>query len=102
MDFFIELFKRFTLKSPKFFQVLQTVGAVAAIITGIPSFLEGQGIAIPEALQKISSTVVAVAAGVLWVIAKLPVENPQAPEVNGRAVSKVKALPYSTKKAKRA
>lgn len=37
-DFLLQIVKRLTLESPKFFKVFQIIGIVASLITGIPEF----------------------------------------------------------------
>lgn len=81
--FLEELFNRFALKSPKFFQILQKVGIVLLAITGIPEALlilkTSVGIDLwtylPEAVQWFASKTIALAGILLWVLAKLPVQN---------------------------
>lgn len=85
MKFITEFFNRFSLKTPAFFQVIQWVSIVTAAIAGIPAligqFQQELGIVLPAFLVAISSKVVAWGAIVAWVIAKLPVKNPQLPAV---------------------
>jgi hypothetical protein len=91
--FFIELFKRFGLKSPKFFQVLQFIGALCAVITGLPDLLTRSGITLPPEIEVFENKTIAIAGAIMWIISKLPVENPQ-------LVSVKKKLPFSKPKPK--
>ena len=100
MAWLIEFIKRFSLKSPRFFQVFQTIGLIAGLITGIPLFLEqlqglGINIPLPEVWVRVQSKVIAAAAGVMWLMAKLPVNQP--PTDNGQPVPKKEALPFTEK-----
>ncbi len=74
MAFLIELIKRFSLKSPKFFQVIQAVGLIAGLITGVPEFLQLLGMQLPAAIAPFASKTIAAASSVLWIMAKLPVD----------------------------
>lgn len=104
MAFIVELLRRFSLKSPKFFQVLQTISIIAGLITGLPEFIDllnsmGANINLPEIWLAVQSKVIMWASIVLWMAAKLPVENPEQPKTgDGKLVARTKALPFTTKK----
>lgn len=105
MDFIVELMKRFALKSPKFFQVLQIIAIIATLATGVPEFVDllnsitGLHINLPDFWESIQSKTVAISALVMWLMAKLPVTNQQQPITgSGKTVSPWKALPYTDKK----
>jgi hypothetical protein len=79
--YIIEFFKRFGLKTPSFFQVLQTLGIIAAILTGLPAFVEwlnadfGVGVTLPDFWLAIQDKVIAWCGFVMWVVAKLPISD---------------------------
>jgi hypothetical protein len=94
---FIEFFKRFAMKSPAFFQVLQAVGAICAILAGIPVLLAKYNLGLPHKWELIANQTaaiaVAVGGAVMWIIAKLPVDqkvHAALPEE-----TKQKKLPYT-------
>jgi hypothetical protein len=74
-DFLKELYKRFALPSPKFFQVIQAVGVVCAGIGFIPEILLKLDITPNPIFSKYISTVLVVAGVITKFLAKLPVEN---------------------------
>jgi hypothetical protein len=85
----VELIKRFGQKSPKFFVILQWVGFVCALITGVPELLLNAGIELPAAFHKIASETVAIAALIMSLISKLPVVHPD---------QHLRQLPFTAKK----
>lgn len=82
MKFIKEIFARLGMKSPSFFRVIQWLSVATAAITGLPALLSQfqneLGIAIPEWVTHISDKAVAISAIVAWIIAKLPVSDPDA------------------------
>lgn len=78
--FFSEFLNRFKLKTPSFFQVIQTASIICGTIAGVPALLaqfqSELHIALPGWVLIISSRTVAISAAVAWVIAKLPVTLP--------------------------
>jgi hypothetical protein len=92
-----ELLARFSLKSPKFFQVLQTIGVVCAFLGGVPKILEDNNIHLGEPfatyVNKGIALAVTVAGIVTWILGKLPVS--QDVMTQAKAADK---LPYTTKK----
>jgi hypothetical protein len=90
---FIEFFKRFALKSPKFFQVLQFIGAAAAIITGIPEALLKYGITLPDDVKFFADKTIAIAGMIMWMISKLPVDQKVHEALSEE--TKQKKLPYT-------
>lgn len=73
--FIAELWKRFPLKTPKFFQILQAVGIVAAGIGFIPDALTYLELTPTPIMSHYLEIVLKVAGIVTWIMAKLPVEN---------------------------
>lgn len=101
MKFIKEFFNRFTLKSPSFFRVIQWLSVATAAITGLPAliaqFQSELGIILPSWVKDISDKAVAISAIVAWVIAKLPVSNPDATKL--KASGEVKPmLPFTKTK----
>lgn len=96
MNFLQELFNRFKLKSPQFFVVIQNIALVATVITGLPMLLSEyeatMHVQLPAVIHVLSSKAVFVASSVLFITAKLPVDNS-----TGIARSTNK-LPYTRKK----
>lgn len=105
----IELVLRFGAKNPKFFNILAWLGAVAALLTGLPLFsaqLEAVGIFLPEAWEAIQSKVVFWAGIVVTLMANLPVQNipvargeevlPDAKPGDVVTVAKVDKMPFTT------
>jgi hypothetical protein len=98
--FLIEMYKRMSLKSPRFFQILQAVGMAAALITGIPLFIQqiemftGLKIALPDVVNHWVVRVVFWCGVVVKVMAKLPVHQP--PIEDGEKIPKAEALPFTT------
>lgn len=72
---FIEFYKRFGLKTPKFFQVLQIVGIIAAIVGFIPDALQYLEVTTTPIIDRYVSLAVKVAGGITWLISKLPAVN---------------------------
>lgn len=104
--FLVELYKRMSLKSPKFFQVLQGIGMVAALVTGIPLFLQqiemftGMKITLPEIVNSTLIRIVFWCGVIVKVMAKLPVSDPDKPVTNtGRIAAPRKVMPYTDKKS---
>ncbi|HEX8334509.1 MAG TPA: hypothetical protein VF622_17930 [Segetibacter sp.] len=95
-DFIIELFQRFALKSPKFYQKLQTVGLVALGIGFVPEILELLEITVTGQVAKYIGLAVKVAGAFTWLLAKTPViEATSEQKYNPHIETKV--LPYSGK-----
>jgi hypothetical protein len=96
----VEFLKRFALKSPAFYQVLQTIGLIAMLITGIPAFIEwlnadfGVNVTLPDFWLAIESKVIAWCGFITWIISKTPVDNRE--ELT--RVEKREKLPYTSKK----
>lgn len=74
-QFFLELIQRFLAKTPKFFKYIRLAGIALAIVTGLPAFLEGVGVVLPESIALVANKVVAIAASVGAFIAQLTVHN---------------------------
>ena len=73
--FFAEMFKRLFAKSPLFFKIIQIVGVIVAVITGLPAFLESVHIVLPDAWSAIESKVISIAALVGAFVAALTVDR---------------------------
>jgi len=101
--FLLESYQRLFLKSPKLFQVWQRIGTFAALLTGIPlaiqqfELLTGISIKLPELINHWMMRVVFASGIVMKFMAKLPVTQP--PVEDEKEVSKVEALPFTSKKA---
>lgn len=98
MKFLTELWNRLSIKSPAFFQVLQTIAIIAGALGGLPLLIsEFQGafptVVIPNSIVVFSGKVTLISAIVLWVIAKLPIK----PEVLAKALADGK-LPFTEQK----
>jgi len=91
-DFLKEFVTRLGKKNPKFFTILSYILTAAGLITGIPAFLEYTGVVLPEALQVLSSKVVAYAAAVGVFLTNLTVDD--ATEV---AAAEPEKLPVTAK-----
>ena len=78
MKFLTELFNRFSLKSPAFFQVIQKIAIIAGVLSGLPliivQFESELGVQVPELIEKLASKAALISAIVLWVVAKLPIK----------------------------
>ncbi len=89
--FIVELVKRLSIKSPKFFRVLQNIGIIAFCLGWIPDIASMLHITLPQspALER----VLTIAGAITWFMAKLP-------SVNTAAIVETKpgALPFTTKK----
>lgn len=98
--FLLELYQRMSLKSPRFFQVLQAIGMAAALITGIPLFIQqvemftGLEIPMPDVVNHWVTRVVFWCGVIVKLMAKLPVVQP--PIDNGVPVPKKEALPFTS------
>ena len=75
-DFLLQIVKRLTLESPKFFKVFQIIGIVASLITGIPEFLELFGVHLPQSIAFFANKTIAIAGSVVVFMATLTVKNP--------------------------
>ncbi len=73
--FLQELFQRLFKKSPRFFNIISALSSIAIVLTGLPGIFEEVGITLPDSLTILQSKVVAWAAVVGLIIAKLTVVN---------------------------
>lgn len=73
--FLKELYQRFGLKSPKFFQKLQTIGIIATAVGFIPELLDFLDYSVPDSIADYWAKFLKIAGGTAWIISKLPVEN---------------------------
>lgn len=107
-EFLLEFYKRMALKSPKFFQILQTIGMIAAIVTGLPLAIQQfemfTGIKVFESLPEVVNStfirVVFFCGVIVKIMAKLPVvyptqTNTPVSKSDGSTVAKSEALPYT-------
>ena len=85
MKFLIELWTRITSKSPAFFVIIQQLSAATVFVAGVPALLakfqSDLGLTLPPWVLVTSSKVVAIAAIIAWVIAKLPVKTTMMPDL---------------------
>lgn len=102
--FLVELWQRMSLKSPKFFQVVQGIGMAAALITGIPlaiqqfSMITGVEIALPDVVNFWVIRVIFWCGVVTKIIGKLPVTSTDRPVTSdGKVEAKTEVLPYTAK-----
>ncbi len=89
---FIEFFKRFALKTPKFFQVLQLAGIIATVAGFIPDILVWLSITPNEVVSKYLTVILKVAGATTWIVSKLPATNVTA------VIDNSNALPFTEKK----
>lgn len=97
----VENYKRFSVKSPRLFQVWQAIGMTCALITGIPLFLQqldiflGFHIPLPDVVNHWVVRVVFWCGFVVKMMAKLPTaETPT--QVSD--VKQTNVYPFTTKK----
>jgi hypothetical protein len=95
-----ETFRRMALKSPHFFQVYQTIGAIAVGVGFIPDALQWLDFTPNEIISKYIALAIKVAGAVMWFMAKMPVTDPKKP-VDGKtgeqqAIGEV--MPFTQKK----
>lgn len=69
--FIVELLVRLFSKTPWFFKVVQIIGAVALLISGIPQLLAQSGIDIPDAWTGTVSQIVSIAGFITIIVAQL-------------------------------
>lgn len=74
-SFLGQIIKRFVAPSPTFFKVVKYISVAVALITGLPAFLQENGIVLPEAIEVISSKVIMWAGVVSALIAQLTVND---------------------------
>lgn len=75
-SFLIEIVQRLRTKSPKFFNVLKIIAAIATALTGLPGALKSMNIALPANLCVLENKTVAVASIVVLIMAQLTVIDP--------------------------
>lgn len=100
MKFITEIFNRLRMKSPSFFRVIQWLSVVTAAITGLPAliaqFQTELGITLPDWVITFSDKAVVIAAIVAWIIAKLPVDEPNKIKLTETGVKPM--LPFTKSK----
>lgn len=74
-EFIGQIIKRFVAPSPTFFKVVKYVSVAIALITGLPAFLQENGIDLPEAIDVIASKVIMWAGVVAALVAQLTVDD---------------------------
>jgi hypothetical protein len=74
-EFIKELYARFPLKTPKFFQVFQLIGILATIAGAIPDLLHWLEIIPTPLYSKLLTKLLEACGGITWMMAKLPVEH---------------------------
>jgi hypothetical protein len=78
-----ETFKRLALKSPKFFQVYQSIGMIAVVVGFIPDALTFLEITPTDVMNQKIQLAMKIAGAVMWFMAKMPVTDPRKP-VDGK------------------
>lgn len=95
--FFTELFNRFKMDSPEFFQIISRISALCATVAGLPfllvNFETELHTKLPDFVHALSNKAMFYAAAISWVISKLTVKDASA------AIQKPNSkLPYSKAK----
>lgn len=93
---------RFALKTPKFFQIWQTIGTILLVITGIPEalfqlkelFKVDVWQYLPDAVQFVANKTIAIAGLVMLWMSKLPVTPPTTKKEEEKIADK---LPFTEK-----
>jgi hypothetical protein len=88
--FIKELYKRFALPSPRFFQVVQAIGMVAAFIGFIPDILMYLEITPNPIFSRYLALALKVSGIVVKLLAKLPVENA------GKVAATTNKMPFTS------
>jgi len=70
--FLVELIQRLASKSPKFFQVIQIISGIVAIIAFLPELLVYLSVAVPEWALTLNSLAMKVGALTALIVARLP------------------------------
>lgn len=92
LDFLKELIVRLGKKNPKFFNIINTILTIVAVITGIPLLTAALGLDLPDAWEAIQSKAVVIASAVGIFLSNLPMDKPE--EVKATEPEK---LPVTTK-----
>ncbi len=96
MKFLKELFNRFGLQTPSFFQIFQKLGIIATALTGIPllltTFQTDLGITLPDVVHVLSQKAALGGAIIMWIMAKLPANN------STKIAANTDKLPFTQKK----
>lgn len=71
-----ELLLRFMAKEPKLFAAIKWIGVALAIICGVPAWLEGYGVALPETFMVVANKYIGLAGAVSAFISSLTVATP--------------------------
>jgi hypothetical protein len=74
--FFAELLIRLFGKNPKFFDIIQIIATIVAVITGVPGLLADAGVHLTGIFLTVENETVAISAIVAAIIAQLPSVNP--------------------------
>ncbi len=69
--FINELLIRFFTEKPQFFKIIQIIGIIAAMITGLPELIDQYCFEIPEGFELMTSKTIAVASLVATFVAQL-------------------------------
>lgn len=100
-QFFKEVFGRLTLKSPSFFVIVQRISVAVTVLSGLPMLLQDlhtqTGVVVPQFMTDFSNKIFFFCGIVTFIVAKLPVENPDATKLNKEGNS-IKKLPFTNKK----
>lgn len=89
-DFLKELYSRFPLKTPKFFQVFQFIGILSIVVGGIPDVLHWLEITPSPLFSKVLTKCLEACGAITWAMAKLPVEHATT------IATKTDMLPFTT------
>lgn len=73
--YFKETISRFLAKSPKYFTFIKIAAVICASITGLPALMEANHLDIPSWMTVLADKTAAVASGIAWLVANLPVAN---------------------------
>jgi len=71
-NFLVELIQRLSSKSPKFFQAIQIISGVVAIIAFLPELLVYLSVSVPEWAFTLNSLAMKVGALTALIVARLP------------------------------
>jgi hypothetical protein len=82
LKFFADILARFISPTPKFFKIMQIIVTVITVLIGLPAFLEDTGVAIPEAWEAISSSIVFYGGLIILFISQLTVTAESKPKLS--------------------
>ena len=91
-SWFIEFYKRFGLTSPRFFQIIQYVGAAAVVVGFVPDILTSLSITPGPIFSHVLQIALKAAGAATYIVSKLPTSNPN------HIVQTTDSLPFTEKK----